>query len=79
MKLSLKYRNMKISVVLDMGCNRPDHCKGCTAFHTAGRTNPTAELKKYNSWCCQFGKPASKVVGHCINTNSKINIEVVQL
>ena len=44
---------------------RPTHCKGCPLFHSAGRKDPLAALRRYNSWCCHFGREASKAVGHC--------------
>lgn len=44
---------------------RPQHCKGCTKFHSAGRRNPPPDLARYNSWCCAKGQPAHKSVAWC--------------
>lgn len=49
----------------------PDHCKGCVLFHNARHKNPTAELRKFNAWCCAAGKPAEKSVGWCRQHNMK--------
>lgn len=50
---------------------KPEHCKGCNYFHSAGRSNPTKELKKYNYWCCAKGDEAVKSVGWCKTHNVK--------
>lgn len=44
---------------------RPEHCKGCTSFHNAGRRNPAADLARYNAWCCAKGQEAHKSVAYC--------------
>ena len=50
---------------------RPDHCKECTGFHNAGRSNPTKTLEKYNAWCCIKGAPAVDSTGWCKTHNAK--------
>ena len=44
---------------------QPDHCKGCLSWHNAGHSSQNHNYQKYNSWCCKYGKPASKAVGRC--------------
>ena len=44
---------------------KPEHCKGCLSFHSAGRGNPTAGLEKYNVWCCAKGAPCKDSIGWC--------------
>lgn len=54
-----------------MKINRPNHCKGCTSFHNAGRANPKGGLEKYNAWCCAKGQPAIKAISWCKLTGAK--------
>jgi hypothetical protein len=50
---------------------KPEHCKGCTSFHNAGRGNPVGGLEKRNAWCCAKGAPAKESVGWCKLNNKK--------
>lgn len=49
---------------------RPAHCKGCILWHRAGHPKGS-QNEKYNSWCCNFGKPAKDAEAHCRNVGGK--------
>jgi hypothetical protein len=44
----------------------PKHCAGCDMLWTGG-----VKDGKHDRWCCQYGKPAAKAVGHCKNVGGK--------
>lgn len=45
---------------------RPDHCKGCTVFHSAGHPKGSKlHGSVYDAWCPKYGKPAASAVGEC--------------
>ena len=48
------------------------HCKGCLCHHSAGRSKPDNDMKKYNDWCCAVGREASKSIGHCKTHNLRV-------
>ena len=45
----------------------PEHCKGCLSYRDGGKKDG-----KHNRWCCHFGKPALKAIGHCKNVDGKV-------
>ncbi len=45
----------------------PKYCKKCVHIWTQG-----IKTGGYSAWCCNFGAPASKKVGHCKLNNSRI-------
>ncbi len=47
------------------------HCKGCKFHHNAGHKYDSVNAKKYNDWCCKYGKTATKSVGQCKLLNGK--------
>ena len=50
---------------------KPDHCKGCTHFHSAGRKDPKPNVAKYNSWCNAKGDTCKNSIGWCKQHESK--------
>ena len=47
------------------------HCKGCRHHHNAGHPKDSVHARKYNDWCCKYGKPAPATIGHCKLNNGK--------
>lgn len=48
----------------------PKECRSCLHFHSSG-----VKEGGYDRWCCNFGKPTYRIIGHCRNKGGYQNKE----
>lgn len=48
------------------------HCKRCKLHHNANHPAHSVLAKKYNDWCCVYGKAAKKAKGECVLKGGKV-------
>jgi len=45
---------------------RPDHCRNCAVFHSAGHPKGSKlHGSVFDAWCPKYGKAAAAAVGEC--------------